>query len=302
MSKKYPYLSEKKCIICGSDIIIKKSYVTEKKFCGNKCRIAYWKRISEESKSKKTKLCEQCKNPFVPNISGQRFCNKECWGKSLVKNYPRLCECCGKEFFVNNISQINRGDHRFCSQECSKKKYTLDEVDFSQQTPEKIYWLGFIFAATLEFREEDVQLIGTKFMLEEFKRFFKSTAPLQPNGSLFRVIISSRSWCRHLSIMGLRIDFYKEAPIIETHLIKDFIRGYFDSHRGFVYKEVNKNIVAIHGEDSKLMRYFSDMLNAALVYKDKEWIVVCRDFEISCNGLPKNKEKWKKFISSPKSF
>lgn len=294
----YPHISEKRCIVCGGEVVIKTSHQRNKKLCSTKCRIALLKSIKEENNKKKIQNCEVCGKTYISRVQTHKYCSRECYHSAKIKEYDRTCQNCGKTFKVHNISQIQRGDHKFCSQECSKRKFKYDEFDFTTQTPEGMYWLGFIYAAVAEIQEESITLVDTEWMLNEFSKFLNSDVALQAKGKMYKITLNSRNWMRHLSLQGIRTDYYKEAPIMENWLIKDFIRGYFDSHKGLIFSEKQHNIVALHGEDSKLMRYFSDMLDAKLTYKEKEWIVVCKDFEISCNGFPKNKKKWKKFNSS----
>jgi hypothetical protein len=158
-----------------------------------------------------------------------------------------------------------------------------------------MYWLGFMFASIIDIGEQFLEFESTRYMINEFQKFINGNLPITQKGDLYRISLYSRVYVQHMRTVGLRTDFYQEAPIIQSEYVKDFIRGYFDGNKGYIYKEKDKNVVAIHGYDSKLMRYIADMLNSILTYKEKEWIVVCFDFEISCNGLPKNRPKWNKF-------
>lgn len=298
----YPYISKKPCLVCGGEVVIKTSIQRNKKLCSTRCRITALKQQKEEKLKNQTQTCQLCGKVFTYNVITNKFCSQECYHTSKRKEYLRTCQSCGKEFTANNISQIKRGDHKYCSIECSKRKFYYDEFDFATQTPESMYWLGFMYAAVVEIQEELITLVDTESMLRGLSEFLNSDVPIQSKGRLFKITFNSRNWMRHLNLQGIRIDYYKEAPLIENWLIKDFIRGYFDSHKGFIFSEKTYNIVALHGEDSKLMRYFADMLDAKLTYKEKDWIVVCKDFDISCNGFPKNKKKWLKFKTSPKLF
>jgi hypothetical protein len=152
-----------------------------------------------------------------------------------------------------------------------------------------------MFASIESLEDEFACFVDEGDMINGFKKFISGTMPLSEKyDGRQQMMIRSRPYSRYLSLIGLRTDYYKEAPLIEREYVKDFIRGFFDSKRGFVYKDSGKNVVSIHGEDSKLMRWISDMLEARLVYHNKEWVVICEEFEFKCLGFPRNKKKWKK--------
>lgn len=283
-------------------IIICKVCKREKKtrphhqFCSRECLYKYKKTKSEERKQSFVKECKQCGKTFRGHNKDSVFCSTACLYESRRVLYDRECVLCGKKFQVNNIYEIQRGNHKFCSRECSQKKFHFDENDYlTEQNAEKIYWLGFMFASIESLEDEFACFVDEGDMINGFKKFISGTMPLSEKyDGRQQMMIRSRPYSRYLSLIGLRTDYYKEAPLIEREYVKDFIRGFFDSKRGFVYKDSGKNVVSIHGEDSKLMRWISDMLEARLVYHNKEWVVICEEFEFKCLGFPRNKKKWKK--------
>lgn len=251
-------------------------------------------------KEKKLKKCQICDNVFVEN-RGKVFCSKRCSKAHLLVFYEKTCQHCGKVFFVKNISYLNRGDYNYCSRDCSKKKFKFREHDFTKLDSETVYWLGYLFATVTLVEEAYVVLHDVESQMIKFLEFMNSNIQINKKEWGCSISVFSRKLSRDLLIAGIRLDHYKEAPLLPVELVKDFIRGYFDSNRGYIYHEQSRNIVAIHGEDSKLMRYFADMLNAQIVYKAGEWIVVCQNFEFTCNGFPRNEKKWKRFKFFPES-
>ncbi len=260
-----------------------------KRFCSLECRSLFKEQVKKIKDKERTKLCVQCGEAYVQKRKTQTFCSYKCKYLNRRRAYPLTCKNCGKLFHVYNITFTKQKNN------CSKKKYKFREPDFTIQNAENMYWLGFMFGATTELREEWIVLEDTKEMLQKFNNWIEGNMPIEQGPGYFYLRLFSRKFVKHMIFIGLKTDLYKEAPIIENIWIKDFIRGYFDTGNGFIYKDNKKPVVAIHGVDSKLMRYFADMLNAKLTYKEKEWIVISFDLHISCKGYPRNEKKWLKF-------
>jgi hypothetical protein len=151
-----------------------------------------------------------------------------------------------------------------------------------------------MYGSLVEVDETKVVLEADRGMLESANRFFSGNMPVVESASGHRLTFWSRPFSRQVRLLGLRDDLYQEAPLLQSMYVKDFIRGYFDGPRGFVYSDGGRRVVAIHGRDSKLMRYFADMTGGGLAYKSKEWVVVCEGFELACAGLPRNAVKWER--------
>lgn len=68
--------------------------------------------------------CLMCGQSFaIPSQKPQqKYCSRECWRLSRLKQVVRTCESCGKEFSV----QQNRSDARFCSWECHSHKVSMN--------------------------------------------------------------------------------------------------------------------------------------------------------------------------------
>lgn len=284
-----------KCSFCGRELARK----DHKKFCSSDCKIKYIDEKKKRNAELRKKLCKQCGQLYLPTRKTHVFCSIRCKFDSRRKAHEVTCKNCGVVFTLNNIS-YTRKQYNYCSGYCAKKKYYFREPDFTIQTAENMYWLGFMYGATAELREEWIVLQDSKEMLEKFNTWLGGNMPIQQNNGYYSLTLFSRKFVKHMSFIGLRVDHYKEAPIIENIWIKDFIRGYFDTGNGFIYKDNKRPVVAIHGQDSKLMRYFADMLGAKLTYNAKDWIVVSFDLHIGCLGHPRNETKWAKFFEKEK--
>ena len=75
-------LKIKKCLYCGTDVI-QREHRKMKKFCSDKCRMAWWKehRNCINKRSAKTFVCPICKKEFRSYYE-QKYCSRSCYGKS----------------------------------------------------------------------------------------------------------------------------------------------------------------------------------------------------------------------------
>jgi len=206
-----------------------------------------------------------------------------------------VCKCCGKEFEINNIAEIKRGHYQYCSGECRKRKYNINEKFFDDINQSSAYWLGYIWSVIYDNRYNTVTLISKKEQLERFNLALNSNYPIKKSiNDLSTLKITSLTILNRLVDMGLRHDLYLEVPPIPTIYYKDFIRGYFDSDNGYHYKDYGKDVITMHGKSSKMMRFISDYINGKLVSNNGEWAVISFDFQ-KISGTPNYHEKWMKF-------
>jgi hypothetical protein len=171
------------------------------------------------------------------------FCSRKC---KFHKNNTRICEYCNKVFILDNIAYEKRGGGRYCGMICStmaNKKYTFDENYFTHiDSPEKAYWLGFLFADGYNTDDEIVIELAKKDIthLVKFKKTIKATQLIstrskydknQLNTKEFASIrISSREMCKILSIHGMikNKTYTLKYPDINSEYDRHFIRGFFD--------------------------------------------------------------------------
>ena len=103
------------CSYCGKSFT--SYYVAKIPYCSKECKKESTKRI-----------CEECGNVYYPRQkrANTRFCSRECLDiyrhRKSIETRTRICETCGKEFIMHNMSgKGNRGEvneGRFCSYEC----------------------------------------------------------------------------------------------------------------------------------------------------------------------------------------
>lgn len=266
------------------------------KYCSDKCyNIDRQQGKPPKVDTKSLHICQNCDKEFYPtrNTLGY-YCSYACSGATKSRRYKIICRCCGIEFEINNIAEIKRGHYRYCSTECRNRKYQINEFMFDDMNSTSIYWMGFIWSQVISTRYNRIKLVSNKSSLERFNKALSSSYPINKGYGDYYISIVSLSLLKKLVDRGLRSDILIEFPNIPKEYINDFIRGYFDSNNGFHYKDGGKDVVALHGKSSKLMREISQIIDGKLVNNNGEWIVLSFDF-IKIDGSPKNKEKWSKF-------
>ena len=82
-----------------------------------------------------TKLCEKCNRNLDPTLFHvrstskdglQHYC-KDCFKKERPRCIQRRCETC-KELFQAPVKEINRGNGRYCSIDCGKRRIRIPKI------------------------------------------------------------------------------------------------------------------------------------------------------------------------------
>lgn len=85
--------------------------------------------------------CKYCGEEFKQKQGVEKFCSRECWGKSKrVKSVKINCPTCGDEFEIKPYL-IKEGVKRFCSKKCytkyrAKHKYEERVCEYCGETYE----------------------------------------------------------------------------------------------------------------------------------------------------------------------
>ena len=285
------HISENKCKECGGDIIIKQSRDKKNKFCSLIC---YNKNRKNHNVVvfDKEQICLSCGKSFKPTRRSKGlYCSYKCSNGAKSVNYQLKCNFCKRTFNVNNIAEIKRGNYKFCSVECAKRQFSINENYFESLDDEKYYWLGFIWASTNSFNSRILDLVSNKDLLERFSSVISSTYKVQKYFDKYRLNINSRKILNRLVDIGLNKDF--EFPNILDRYKPHFIRGYFDSHMGYHYVDNGIDIIVIYGKHKKLMLYISDYLDTNLKFNKGEWFIITNNFPVF--GKPFLEKKWNKF-------
>jgi endogenous inhibitor of DNA gyrase (YacG/DUF329 family) len=85
------------------------------------------KRIKSNSKIKF--LCETCgkeKEVYKSSNNSHRFCSLDCYHKSKLGDVEIICGICGKSKVVRKV-YVNRGQYKYCSNECRGKAVLLEK-------------------------------------------------------------------------------------------------------------------------------------------------------------------------------
>jgi intein/homing endonuclease len=266
---KYPYLSEKKCKNCECNLIIKRSRDKNNDFCSTSCVGKF------RSKEIETTNCKYCNIEFIKsNKTKNFFCSSNCANKSRKVYYHRSCLFCSKEFTIHNIAEIKRGGGKYCSNECSSRKYILNERYFEEiDSQNKAYILGFIFADGCVSKKKYELIIKLHNqdtnILEDIKKELSTNTPIKTltnyknHQSCLR--ISSKKICSDLIKLGVTPSktFTIEFPELKPELVKHFIRGYFDGD-GCLYnggRDKKSNIYNIFTASEKFKNSIIECLN-----------------------------------------
>lgn len=137
------------CEQCGKEFLSVPSRIKkgQGKFCSREC-MGKWhskyrrgKNHSRWKGGKIKRICEICGREFFVdsnriNAGKAKFCSRMCLGKWISKHLrgknasnwkggkiKRICETCGKEFFVDP-NQIRQGGGKFCSYKCMGKWFS----------------------------------------------------------------------------------------------------------------------------------------------------------------------------------
>ncbi len=291
----YPYIATQICQNCDSPIVVKQKRDKDNQFCCKEC----YNQFRRKGKPIKINLigshyvCLKCEKIFIPtrNTKGM-YCSYACSNGAKAVDHKLICQCCNREFSIKNIAEIKRGHYKYCSNECRKRKYRINEDFFNIINEESAYWLGFIWATVRGSKYNKVSLLSKKELLVRFNEALNSNYPIKnsiDNKSMIR--ITSLRILSRLAELGINDIIYMEFPDISIEYQKDFIRGYYDSDCGYHYKDNGQDVAVLHGRSSKLMRSISDILKAKLVIDKGEWIVISFDFS-KVDGSPRLENKW----------
>jgi hypothetical protein len=291
----YPYIAHQSCLNCQSPIVIKQKREKDNQFCSRIC----YNQFRRKGKPIKINLigshnvCLQCEKIFIPtrNTKGM-YCSYACSNGAKAVEHKLTCKCCAKEFIIKNIAEIKRGHYQYCSNECRKRKYRINEFFFDEINDRSAYWLGFIWAT---FKNNKYNKITLHSKEELFSRFLEALdsnyKTLKLSNGKSSLNITSLKILSRLSDLGLKDQLYLEMPEISLDFYPSFIRGYFDSNQGFKYKDNGKDVWVLHGRSSKLMRNMSDYLGAKLVIDKGEWVIIAFDLS-KISGTPSLQSKW----------
>jgi hypothetical protein len=200
------------------------------------------------------------------------------------KSYDCVCKTCGKEFTTNNKAEIRRNHKQYCSIDCKLRKYTvnvnyLDDIDST-----KSYWIGFIFGSGYVKSINEVKVFSkSKETLERFNIDFNSTYPIRNSRVVetkevrYVVVIRGYEIVDKLIDLGMIMSDNSKLKIPDVVDQNDFIRGYIDSDRGFIYKEGESNVMVIHSQSITLLNGISRILKGKIYINKNEWSLIIQD-------------------------
>lgn len=193
----------------------------------------------------------------------------------------------------------------------SKKKYDYDETYFSQiNTPDKAYWLGFLYADGFICKTGNGNpVLGITLAepepIEKIKIALKSNLPIRSykkvNGYSdksieYKVTFYSKQMVEDLEKWGCveRKTFKLKFPdFLNEELIPHFIRGYFDGDGSVflhIQKANNKEYIflgtqfsGIHDFLEEMSKHFSFLGDRKCLYQDKRKETDCWRIQFASN-------------------
>ena len=75
------------CPTCGAELI-NTPHHKKKRFCSDKCRIAWWNTHRDQLRGngEKSHVCSYCGKPFINRTATSKYCSRECYGKARRKD------------------------------------------------------------------------------------------------------------------------------------------------------------------------------------------------------------------------
>ena len=217
------------------------------------------------------------------------------------------------------------------SNKINSKKYDIDENYFENiNSPQKAYWLGFIYAdgyvtknkVGITLNKDDID------HLYKFKESLNSSYPVHvyksnsnwSKGEYCRILITNDKIVNDLIRLGVlrnKSNVLEPPKYVPDKLINDFIRGYFDGD-GCLSKNGNSFYFSLIGTPNFInwiIDYFKNILKIECknISKrhDNDIVVSCKYFGESCfliiNLLYKNadiylKRKYERYVKAVKYF
>lgn len=195
-----------------------------------------------------------------------------------------------------------------------KNRYVYRDYFNIIDTPDKVYWLGFIYADGYISNGNRCGVLGIELNHNDIEHLHKFNICLNSSSKIAlrhkHLIIANNKFPTDTFTVGVRIfsteivngllrngiEFNKTTkstfPIVNEDLFYDFLRGYFDGD-GCVYYNNEKNILKCHITSctSDVLYYISNILNndgiKNRVYKETE-----RKFRLYITGPKLNNIKF----------
>lgn len=197
----------------------------------------------------------------------------------------------------------------------NSKKYNIDENYFSKiNSPNKAYWLGFLYADGCVLKTQKSYILELSLKsedrthLEKFKMCLKSNVPIKDRiikekYHACRIAICNKKICEDLIKLGcvpkksLILKFPTEEQVPKD-LIPHFIRGYFDGD-GCVYNDsdLKKMSVSFVGTEDFLIS-LQEIVNKELGLSKVSIRNSCgKAYDCSWNGIPNAKTRFDYFYN-----
>ena len=202
---------------------------------------------------KKSKKCLQCDGPL--KRGSKKFCSTDCYSKNRTITIPKPCQVCGtltdhktfcsdvcrykhieiittncltcnKQFIFKRAGCYKLVDKLYCSDNCKKRLYKVNQSYFKTITFEVIKTIGVIFCCGWHSDFRTLHVVTSYDMLVEIMRRMGSDYKItKSDRGLYQVEIRSEEIISDLIEMGLtREPMINELPSYDFEIMLEGIR------------------------------------------------------------------------------
>ena len=82
--RRHPQVTDEACLQCGSPVR-QRPHAKKKRFCSDRCRLAWWSQHPEARKCGHTHICRYCGAAFQTNRLGSAYCSVACFADARRK-------------------------------------------------------------------------------------------------------------------------------------------------------------------------------------------------------------------------
>ena len=205
------------CPICYKEFRPRKQSST---YCCRKCAD-----IARRN-TRQNQICPTCGKIIIPGDRRRIYCSRRCRGISERAKIKRICQTCGKHFYVNpHIVKIGKGI--YCSEECKRK--SNGETFIEKKVREELDSYGITY--------EQEKGIGKHFHLDFY--LLEQNIAIECDGtywhSLPKVIRKDKRKRKYVKSIGIKLVQLPEAQIIADDFEGKFLEYVFGTTLYFFF-------------------------------------------------------------------
>lgn len=113
--------TSKKCEHCGKEFRVKPSDFSVSKYCSQRC----YHKAKTNGKTFYSHTCIICHRPYQSLRESSTFCSLKCLGQSRKKGQLKICQGCGKQFYI----RPSRNYRIYCSDQCYESDHNQSSLE-----------------------------------------------------------------------------------------------------------------------------------------------------------------------------